>query len=186
MLTHNYATLTRNGALMFKSSRALRRAGAAVVVVVAGGLAGPLAAATQAAAQPTATVAVFQARNTNERLIATKNPNFNLSLVKTGPFVGSEATWDLSTSSDGISVIAKNRRTGHCLDTNNGGSSGLVAGRPCDGTLSQRWNLDFVSGGFKLIRNGYTGKFLTKQAGSSSLSLGNLTGSTTQHWVKTP
>ncbi|TCC34881.1 hypothetical protein [Kribbella sindirgiensis] len=171
---------------MFMSSRALRRAGATVIIAVAGGIIGPLAASTQAAAQPSATVAFFKARNTNEQLFATKNPNFNLSSVKTGPLTGSLAAWDLTTSPDGISVIAKNRATGHCLDTQDGGSSGLVAGRPCDGTLSQRWNLDFVSGGFKLIRNGFTAKFLTKQVGSSSPTLRDFSGSTNQHWIRTP
>ncbi|MFI6132901.1 RICIN domain-containing protein [Micromonospora sp. NPDC051141] len=142
-------------------------------------------AASAQAAGPVSTVA-FQARNTNERLVALKVPNLNLANVKTANLVGSLAAWDLFTSSNGVSVIAKNRATGLCLDTNNGGTGTLVAARPCDGTLSQDWNLDVVSGGsFKMIRNSFTGKYLTK-FNSNQPSLAGFNGSTNQHWIKTP
>jgi hypothetical protein len=177
------AIMLRNGVQMSMSSIARFGASAAIVVAMAGGVVAVQAVPAQAA-DPVETVA-FQAVGTNERLVAIKVPNFEVATVKTAALAGSLASWDLFPS-NGVSFVLKHRATKLCLDTNDGGSSTVVAGRTCDGTRSQDWNLDLVFGGSRMIRNGFTNQYLTKQAGSHTPNLRDFNGAANQQWTKTP
>ncbi|MFE4922319.1 RICIN domain-containing protein [Streptomyces sp. NPDC056661] len=111
----------------------------------------------------------FTPRNVNEKLNATQVSGFNFAKVQTTGAAGFSGLWDLKTPDTGsLGFVIQNRANRYCLDTSNGGSSTALAARPCDGTPSQSWNLDFIAGGgnLRVVRNSFTGDVLTKQPGN--------------------
>ncbi len=170
----------------------LRRAALAGLAGLAGA-AGVLV--TAAPAQAVTFVGTHTLRPRNELGVlrtAAVFPNPGPASVTVATGAGFSGHWNMfNQPANGFGgVFLKHRVAGLCLDTGDGSSATSVSVRGCDNTISQNWTMITVPGtgfnsGIFTIQNKFTGRYLTKVAGSVSPTLEPFSGSTNQHWVDT-